>query len=228
MIDSKNIKDHDQKLLQLVEFASSSQQVIFKLFDDPSAPVRGSLNLIHKTDLLKQEVEIFQFARNKKHLANVSLAVPLTRSVEEFKKIKQSLLSLGVSRNSSLKLYLELSVAENFLNLEDYLEVGFDGALLNLDQLAYLVSGFDPEGQEAVFYNQQVKALEKLLQPALKLMHQEGVSSLAYGSLALHDDLLTFLMDHGVWAIACDYINSYSIHERLRLIERRIIRSRSS
>jgi len=227
LVKSEILKDEDQKLLQLVEFAQNGNPVIYRLFDDSKAQVKGALNLIHKKALLKQEVEVVKFVRNKKHLNTLNLGIPQVRSADEFKKVKSELSGLGISRSGSLKLWLDLAVTENFLNLEDYINMGFDGGLINLDQLAYQVGGFDPEGEENIFYGKQVKALIKLLEPSLKLLHKEKIPVLAYGSLALNDDLLSFLMESGVYGIAVEYVNTFSIQERLRLIERRIIRSRS-
>jgi phosphoenolpyruvate synthase/pyruvate phosphate dikinase len=134
---------------------------------------------------------------------------------------------LGITRQGNLKLWVELSVPENFLNLEEYLEKGFDGVLINLDELTTRIGGFNPKSEEGIFYRKQVKAVLKLLEPALKLLHKEKILTVVTGELAIHDDVLDFLVEKGAYGISVDSTNFLSIHERLRLIEKRVIKLRS-
>lgn len=231
LISSAAGSDFDQKLLQLVEFATavSPNPAIFKLFDsrDKNLQVRGALNLLHNGQDLKKDAEAILFARNSKGLANVYPAVSFVRSSSEFGKLKQALAGLKISRSANLKLYLELAVPENFLNIGEYLEVGFDGAIVNLDELSYWVGGFDPNGEEANFYKKQVKAIIGLTGPVFNTLRKEKVPIIAAGELALHDDVLGYLIEEGLWGLGVNFANFNSIHERIRLIEARIVRLRS-
>ncbi len=228
-IDHSGINNADGKILHLVETAQSlsGKPVIFNLFDNPKSSIRGALQLIHRLQSLKDEVEVVKFARNKKHLANIGICIPFLRSAEELLRLKIELSSLGITRQGNLKLWVEFSVPENFLNLEEYLEKGIDGVLINLDELSVRIGGFDPQAEEGIFYSKQIKAVLKLLEPTMKILHKEKIPAIATGSLAIHDDVLDFLIERGIYGISVDFANFLSIHERLRLIEKRVIKSRS-
>lgn len=225
IISSDKFLDNEKKLWHLIEVSSSFRNIpiIYKLPDHAEnfGGLRGALRLIHDQKLLKQEVSNFLFARNKKQFLNVHLAIPYVRSVNEFLQIKRDLAALGVNRKGSLKLWLETSTPENLLNLDEYLVAGVDGVILNLDELASWINGFDPNTQESIFYQKQIKALIKLLEDGVKILHKAKIPVIATGKLVTNDELLIFLIDKGIYAISVDKSNAYSISEYLHLLESR-------
>lgn len=227
LVAAEKTANFDQEALLLTEVATSLPKlpVIFKLSDqvDKFGSIRGTLRLVHTPKLLKKDVEAFLFARHKKGLLNVQIAVPFVRSTEEFLQLKRDLAVLGVSRKGSLRMWLELAVPENIINLEQYLVAGFDGALINLDELACLLGGFDPNEQESVFYKKQAEALIKLLESGMKILHQAKVPSLAYGSLAAHDEVLKFLIKSGIYGIGVDFANAASLKDHVYFLEQRLL-----
>ncbi|OGE31886.1 hypothetical protein A2631_02050 [Candidatus Daviesbacteria bacterium RIFCSPHIGHO2_01_FULL_44_29] len=230
--------DFDRQALQLIECAQTFYQspVIFRLSDvvDKVGGIRGSLRLLHQNNLLRTEVSAYLFARNKKQLLNIDIAIPFTRGVSEFTQLKRELSSLGVSRKSTLKLWLELAVPENLLNLEKYLEVGFDGALLHLDELFAWIGGFDPNEPESAFYKpsfagkQQLDALLSFLDGPIRLLHQEKIPILCIGSYSLNDDVLEFLIERGVWGVVVSKEAAPFVHEHIGFLERRLVRKKTS
>ncbi len=232
LIKAEAVTDMDKKILQLVEAGITLPKapIIFKLPDikEGFGGVRGTLKLIHGGQILRQEVAAVLFARNKKELLNIAVAVPFVRSVRELLQIKRDLAVLGISRKGSLKLWLEIATPENILNIEDYLTTGFDGALINLDELAAWIGGFNPEEPESIFYQKQVTALLKFLSDGLKILHKAGIPILASGSLVLHDDILAFLISAGVWGVSLSSANIVGMHEYLRFVEKRHIRGRAA
>ncbi len=218
----------EMKVFKVVEAAESfpNLSVIYKLSDlvEKRNGVRGSLRLIHQQNLLKEDAEVIKFARNKKNLLNVSLAVPFTRSAHEFLKIKRDLATLGISRKGSLKLWLELAVPENIINIEDYLIAGLDGVIINLDELASFLGGFDPGEPESIFYKAEVSALIKFIMDALKILHKAKIPTLVCGSLSLHDEVLELLFEKGVTGIVVDFVAASSLNEHLRFVEKRLVR----
>lgn len=224
------IDKFEQLVFRLVEAGSTGPelQVIMKLSDlvESRDGVRGSLRLLHQKSLLKGEVEAFLFARRKKNLLNLSLAIPFTRSVNEFLEIKRELASLGVSRKGSLKLWLELCVPENILNLDEYVESGLDGVIINLDELSSFLGGFDHQTPESIFYKKQIKALIKLLEDGLKLLNKSKVPFLVSGELSLHDEVLHFLIDKGVYGIIANQTLANSLDQHLRFMETRVVRAK--
>lgn len=230
IIHAEKILDHEMKLAKFAEIASeyAPNPVIYKLADikQNDGDVRGALRLTHQETLLKKEVEAFLFAKNKKQLINAQIAIPYIRNVNEFLQLKRDLASLGISRKGNLKMWLEFAVPENIINLEQYLVAGFDGAIINLDELSSLLGGFDPKKPEGVYYAKQVNPLLKFLEDGLKLLHKSNIPVIFLGSLSLHDEVLKFLVAKGVWGVVVDLINVSHIHDQLHFFEAHHIKQR--
>lgn len=228
-LEGEKYKDTDSKILHLVEAANSFPNgfVIYKLADivEKTGGVRGTLRLNHEESLLKKEAEVFLFARNKKQLLNAHIAVPFVRSVNEFLQIKRNLAALGIARKGTLKLWMEVCVPENIINIEDYLEAGIDGVVINLGELSSWVGGFDQNWGENIYYRKQVSALVKMLEDCLRILHKAGVAVILKGELALDDEFIKLSISKGVFGIIASYISAESLHEHLNFFEKRHVRA---
>ena len=228
-IEGEKYKDTDSKILHLVEAAHAFPEglAIYKLADvvEKTGGVRGTLRLNHEDSLLKKEAEVFLFARNKKQLLNVHVAVPFVRSVNEFLQLKRNLASLGIARKGTLKLWMEVCVPENIINIEDYLEAGVDGVIVNLAELSSWVGGFDPNWGENVYYKKQVGALVKMLEDCLRTLHKAGVKVILKGELSLDDEFIRLSISKGIYGIVASYVTAESLHEHINFFEKRHVRA---
>lgn len=227
-LEGERIEGFDQLVFRLVEGALSMphKPVIYKLPDIVDREkIRGALRLINQQSLLKQSASTFIFARNKKTLLNLELAIPFTRSKEELLQLKRELAALGINRKGSLKFWQEMAVPENFINLEEYLEVGIDGVILNLDELQKFLGGY--EVAEGEFYKKQIQTLIKFLTPAFKLLHKNRVPVLAKGELLNVSEMLDFLMESGAWGVVVNTpLEADSLPQHLGWLEKRIVEKR--
>ncbi|MDO8570263.1 MAG: hypothetical protein Q7R97_01610 [Candidatus Daviesbacteria bacterium] len=228
LIEGENILTFDERAFKLAESALTfhNKPVIFKLPDViQEKEIRGTLRLLNQKNLLKEAVEAFFFVRVKKSLFNLELAIPFLRSSEELMEIKRELLSMGLSRKGSLKFWMEFKVPENYINLEKYIEVGFDGAIIDLDFLQESLGGYNTE--EGEFYKKQVQTLVIFLEPAFKIFHQNRIPVLVKGSLNLYPDVLEFLVEKGVWGVVVNSaLEADSVPEHLSWAEKRMVMKR--
>lgn len=225
IIQSEQISDFDKRRYLLSEIASSfpNLPVIYRLADfiEDFGGSRGVFRLIHDQSLLEKEAQVFLFARNKMGLNNVSIGLPITRSVEELKELKRNLSAIGITRKGSLKIWLELGVPENLLNIEEYLIAGIDGVLLNLDQLAAWVNGYNPQVQESVIFLRNYQSLITFLRNFLKTLHRANTPIIAFGQLIHQDEMLDFLIKAGVFGLGLDQLNSLDFRETVFRAEQR-------
>jgi len=224
LIEGEKINDFETMVFKLSEAALTIPEnpVIFRLPTKYEEEISGSLRLINHKGLLDEYTKAFLFVRHKKDLSNLELAIPLTRSVEEFLQIKRDLASLGIHRKGSLKIWLEVCVPENIINLEKYLEVGLDGIILNLDSLQQYLGGHSQPERE--YYKKEIEALLKFITTSFKLLHKEKIPILAQGELVLNSDVLDFLLEQGVWGIvANNHLEGESLPEHLNWSERRMV-----
>jgi hypothetical protein len=219
----------EKLVFRLTEAASlTSRTVIFRLPDIlTQGDVTGSLRLINQKSLLTQSVEAFNFVRNKRGLINIALGVPTVKSSLEFTSIKRELSSMGVTRKGLLQLWLEISVPENLINIEEYLEVGLDGVILNLDRLHQAICGYNVD--EGEFYKHQVKTLLNFLQPSLKHLHKNRIPILVTGQMTLNSDVLHFLIEQGAWGVVVNSIlEAEHLPEHLQWVEKRVFSKKVS
>ncbi len=225
---TNSINDLITKILQLS--AEADLPILFKLADIPEqlGGVRGSLRLLHQKSLMEVMVHILTFIRHKKSLHNLHPVIPFVRSVSELVAIKQELSAKKIVRKPSLKIWLEVAVPENITSIEDYLEVGIDGVVLNLDELIAHLQGFDHNMEHVSFYKKEVKGLMKFLESGLQSLHAAKVPVLIYGSLIADTALLEFLVEHWVWGIIVEGYEATSMVDLLYQVEKKVILRRST
>jgi len=229
IIEGERSGDVEETIFRLAESALTFQgkPVIYKLPDIVDNEIRGTLRLIHQQSLLKKTVEPLLITRQKKNLLNIELAIPMVRSKDEFLQIKRDLAALGVNRKGTLKFWLEMSVPENLINLNDYLEGGLDGVIINLDLMQKNLGGY--KVIEGRFYKNQVKSLVKFLKVSLKELHKARIPVLVKGKLVVHHEVLDFLIEEGVWGVVVNTaLEVDNLPELLHWTEKRIVLKKST
>lgn len=217
LIEGEKIKGVEDTIFKLVESALSfpGKPIIYKLPE-------GASSFINQNKILKDAVDSFLTARNIKNLLNIELAIPRVCSTDELLQIKRELASMGVSRRGTLKYWLEFAVPENILNIEDYLDAGIDGVIVDLDNLQKLLGGYD--SRETEFYQKQVKALISFLKPSFKVLHKVTIPVLVKGQLAIFPDVLDFLIENGVWGVVVNSpVEAESLPEHFAWLEKRMV-----
>lgn len=202
-IDSLKTRDSEELTFKLVESATtfSTSPVLLKL-----------------SEKLEPILEALDFARHKKGLNNIHIVIPGVRASGEFMRIKREL---------ATPLWLELSVPENIINLEDYLMGDLDGVILNLDQLIAHLNGFDLEDRELSSYRKETGGLLKFLEDGIKLLHKSNIPFIAFGSISLYPEVLDFLVERGVYGIVVERYEAHSMVDYLHQVEKRMILRRS-
>ena len=233
IFDLNKPRDSFENLVfKLVEVATTypDVSVLFKLADksEGMGKMRGALRLLHQDSLLNPMIEAADFARHKRALANIHLVIPFIRGPNELLQIKRELAAKGLARKSSLEIWMEVAVPENISNLEDYLLVGIDGVVINLDEMISHFSGFDLEHEELTFYKKEVSGLLKFMEDALKLLHKSKTPFIAIGTLCLYPEVLEFLVEKGVSGIVAERFEAHSAHDLLNQAERKLVLRRTT
>ncbi len=167
--------------------------VIYRLPDISVDGINGTAALLASPKRLDQASELLVFLREKKNFNNIEPALPLLRSREELGEIKKGLAQRGLARSSTLKIWAQLSIPENFINLTDYLEAGIDGIIIDLDLLQGLLDGYF--GEPGEIYRKYVRTLIKFLRPSLKIISGLQLPVLVIGETVMHPDMLDFLIE---------------------------------
>lgn len=232
IIEGEKVPDFDDRVFRLAEGALTfpDKPVLFKLPDENLDGLDGTNCLLHHQKLLGLAAKAVLFARNKKSLTNIDLAIPKIRSVQELNMLKKELIKLGITRKSNLNFWLAMEVPENYISVEKYIEEGIDGVIFSLDVLLALLLGYKPDDfyQNDVIlslgYQKEIRCLLDFLLPAIRALHQSKIPILVMGKLCLFPEVLDFLIAKGVYGmIVNNLIDAESMPDYLSLSERRVI-----
>ncbi len=225
----------DNLVIRMLTVSQNTDFVLLKLPDKSEGlpagrqdmgKVRGALRLIHQESLFKPFIEALKFVRDSKELRDIQLVVPFVRGVNEFLEVRRRLSVEKFGRNS-VKIWMELAVPENIINLDEYLVAGLDGVVINLDELGGHLGGFDKDFEEVKFYKHQVEGLLKFLEDSFKVLHKSKIPVLAFGSLVLHPKVLEFLVEKGVSGVVVERYETSAADELLHQAEKRMVLGRT-
>jgi pyruvate, water dikinase len=131
---------------------------------------RGSYRAISDQNVFKTEIALIAELRNKYALKNISLCLPLVRSISEFIHIKRLVTIAGLHRAPSFKLLVKIGTPAAVDYLPHIANEGVDGCIIDLDLLALSVLGYDPDSSEV---DQEIKltnpAVMAILQSIIKV-----------------------------------------------------------
>jgi hypothetical protein len=209
-IASEKVENDDQRILKLVESALAvDDDVIFQLADVRSLHDVGSgLRLLHQVDFLEREIQTFLFAKHhytkvqsvtmqKRILQNLHISIPIVRNVSEFSKIKIQLMNLGLN---NVNTWVDFSIPENWIHLEEYLKIGLDGVIVNMDELYGFLIGVEQYNNHP-FYNFETKTVIEFIAPYLKLLHKEKVKVFLRSEHVLDPEIIKFSIAQGIYGL---------------------------
>lgn len=175
-------------------------------------------------DQVLEYARSFLFFRNKKNLDS-QIVLPEVFSVDDFLELKRELASLGIYSKGSLKIWKQFCYPADFLNLSDYLDAGFDGAVINLDKIVKIVTGVDAETVLKDSKMDWLVALEKFFKNfGLSQIIKSGKLVLIKGKLAQNEELLSYFIKAGVWGIAFENNHSANLREHISFLEKQAIK----
>ncbi|MDP2671517.1 MAG: PEP/pyruvate-binding domain-containing protein [bacterium] len=105
-----------------------------------SSPQGAAYFLAHP-EHFELELEAIKEVRNGLGFKNLWLAIPLVRSVEEMEKIKKQVSGIGLPRSGSFRLLMIAEVPANTVLIDQFLETGIDGLVVDVADLASLILG---------------------------------------------------------------------------------------
>lgn len=228
LVEGENSSDFEGLVFRLAEGALSypEKPVFFKLPDIDDGELKSTMRLLHNKKSLEMACQAFLFVRNKKHLLNVELIVPKVSSLSEFWEIKKALNNYDITRRGSMKLWLEMALPENIINVKNYIDSGLDGVFLDLDYLQKLL--IDNSGHSPDLIKIHIQTIINFLSPIFKPLHQAKISIIAKGELILHPDILDFLIEKGCWGIVANTLaDTNSLPEQLSWRESRFMQKKT-
>lgn len=167
----------------------------------------------------------FLFFKNKKKI-DCQIILPQTFSVEEFLNLKRQFASLGIYGKGSLKVWKQFLTIADFINVDQYLDGGFDGAAIDLDRIVELVTGVKVELFLSEPHIDWIKSVEEFLKDfGIRNLIKNQKPILVFGSSARNEELLNFFIKSGVWGIAFEKNLIDPLREHIAYLEKNVLKT---
>ena len=172
--------------------------------ENPFLGFRGAFRYIHNPAVFELELEAIKRVRNKKNLKNLWLMIPFCRTPKELREVKKIVVSQGLIRSPSFKLWLMVEIPSNVILLEDFIKVGIDGVSIGSNDLTMLILGADRDNAElARAFNEQNPAVLWALEKTIKTCQRHKITSSICGQApSVYPDLVGKLVKWGITSIS--------------------------
>lgn len=174
--------------------------------ENPMLGFRGASRYIANSfaECFAMECRAMKFVRDEMGLTNVELMIPFVRTVEEARRVTESMEQHGLKRGvNGLRLNMMCEIPSNALLAEQFLEY-FDGFSIGSNDMTQLALGLDRDsGLVAATFDERNPAVKALLSMAIRACRAQGkyVGICGQGP-SDHADLAKWLMDEGIESIS--------------------------
>jgi pyruvate,water dikinase len=183
--------------------------------ENPKMGFRGAGRLMENTEELEMELEAIRVVRNKENVKNVWIAIPFVRSLRELKEMKHLISSYGLRRSSTLKLLIVLQVPAAIIRLEQMLDIGIDGVVVDTYSLSQFMLGIDRNNPKlAPHYKETHPAIMWAIEKTLKVCNKAKIYSQLNGEMITKNPgALKKIVGWGVNSISIDSDNLESVRK---------------
>ncbi len=170
----------------------------------------GLERLLKRPKELSSMLKAVRRVRNVEGWRNISIAVEFPGSPEELIEFKKILSAGGLRRSSTFLLYIVVDTPSVAMVIEDFIEAGIDGAIINMTSLAKLMRAPDPEDESVL------KTMENIR------------SNWRDGELIVQtpnnpDKIIDKAVQSGIKAISCPPSNANDVRKRAAEKERELV-----
>jgi pyruvate,water dikinase len=170
--------------------------------ENPFIGYRGAFRYINDPEVFEMELEAIKKVR--RDFNNLWLMIPFCRTPQELFTVKKIIVSRGLSRSPSFKLWLMVEIPSNVILLEDFIKVGIDGVSIGSNDLTMLILGIDRDNDQLSGNFNELNpavtwAFEKTIKTCLKHQITASICGQAPSSSST---LVEYLVKWGVTSIS--------------------------
>jgi len=162
---------------------------------------RGVMRYLQNPEFTEVALKIVSKARNVYRNKNISLALHSPFSAENMIAIKKKILSVGLRRNSTFKIYAIIENPSEVILVDEIVSSNIDGLILNTPVLAKQMQGLSPYDEKAVC-NLQTESLFRTLETIQQKVRSTKATIL--GVTENNDALLKKYVELGVFGVVVD------------------------
>ncbi len=160
--------------------------------------------------------------RNEFGLENVKVMVPFCRTIDEGKKVIETMREFGLNQGeNNLQVYVMCEIPSNVILADKFSEI-FDGFSIGSNDLTQLTLGLDRDSSlVAPIYDERNEAVKRLVKHVIEVVHKHkprrkiGICGQAPSD---HEDFAAFLVECGIDSISLN--PDTVIKTRLKIAEK--------
>lgn len=173
---------------------------------NPASGLRGAAKILAKPRSIVHEFKALEMVREKRGYKNIHLILPFVRTPHELKQLKKILSGFQLNRRVNLKHYLSIDTMNTVLMLDDFIDVGLDGIVVDTEILAQSILSIDPDNEMLEeSYQKDLMGMHKALEIVVRTAKRRGIACLVTGAhLHLDKDLIDKVLSWGASSIAAE------------------------
>jgi pyruvate, water dikinase len=170
--------------------------------ENPAIGFHGAIRQIHDPAAFSLELAAVSQARRNLQHKNIWLMLPYVRSPKELVMVKKLITHQGLLRSASFQLWLSIQIPANVIQLEEFIEAGIDGVVINADELTALFLGTDRNNPEVSHaFDPSNEAIQQAYRHIISTCNRHNIPSLFSGS-NLSDSMLKHLISWGITGLS--------------------------
>lgn len=180
-LHSEQFSSHDQKLLVLLEtmLAKHPHDILYQV----------------SKRFYKSDAAAIKYCRNQKKYDNLNLVFSADQSTEELLELKRDLAVEGVNRKGKMKYWLLASTPAALIRIEENLNEGFDGVIIDLNTHVALlhakhITEIEPEKDSI--------SLIRFLEPFVSQLNNLKMPLIFSGNLVAQEKMIEKIIKWGV------------------------------
>ena len=155
-------------------------------------------------DGFELECKAMKRVREELGFTNVKLMIPFCRTIEEGKKIIETMNNFGlVQRENGLEIYMMVEIPSNVLMAEEFADI-FDGFSIGSNDLTQLTLGIDRDSAlVSPLFSEKNPAVMQLIAEAIKAARKKGIKIGLCGQAPSDmPEFAQFLVEQGIHSIS--------------------------
>lgn len=171
---------------------------------NPMLGYRGAFRYISDPQVFDLELAAIKKVRHGSGYKNLWLMIPFVHTPQELAQVKKLVITAGLSRSDTFKLWLMVEIPANVILLEDFISVGIDGVSIGSNDLTMLTLGVDRDNSEvASVFDELNPAVLKTLETVINIGHKSGITTSICGQApSNHPELVQKLVKWGITSIS--------------------------
>ena len=195
---------------------------------NPMIGYRGAFRYLTDPRVFELELEAVKLVRHKAGFKNLWLMIPFVHTPKELQEVKKIIVTSGLHRSPTFKLWMMVEIPSNVVILEDFIKVGIDGVSIGSNDLTMLMLGADRDNEEvAPILNPLDPAVLWAIKKTIKTAHKHHLTSSICGQApSINPDLNEKLVKWGITSISVNPDMIDHTRELVHFHEKRLINRR--